>query len=132
MGRGSPWRGSRKRETQEETIETIETEINRAHKNPQHKIPLWKSIQHIYETPEIIRSIFSTDSCVKSDNGVSTSNPPPARNIVMIYSDYFIETYIPKYQNTTVFLYSNLENKNVAFAKTLKSIPYFCKHTHDH
>ena len=53
-----------------------ETEINRAHVNPQHKISLWKSIQHIYETPEILRSIFSTDSCLQSDNGVSTSNIP--------------------------------------------------------
>ena len=51
-----------------------ENEINRAHKNPQHKIPSWKSIQHIYETPEILRSIFSTDSCLQSNNGVSTSN----------------------------------------------------------
>ena len=49
--------------------------LNRAHKNPQHKIPLlWKSIQHIYETPQILRSIFSTDSCLHSDNCVSTSN----------------------------------------------------------
>ena len=54
-----------------------ENEINRAHKNPQHKIPLWKSVQHIYETPEILRSIFSTDSCLQSDNGVSTSNILP-------------------------------------------------------
>ena len=93
---------------------------------------LWKSIQHIYETPEILRSmILSTVSCLRSDNDVSTSNSPPARNIVMIYMDYFIETYIPKYQNTTVFLYSNLENKKNEFAKTLKSIPYFCKRTHD-
>ena len=35
---------------------------------------MWKSIQHLYETPEILRSIFSTDSCLQSDNGVSTSN----------------------------------------------------------
>ena len=50
--------------------------LNRAHKNPQHKIPLWwKSIQHIYETHEILRSmIFSTVSCLESDNDVSTSN----------------------------------------------------------
>ena len=91
--------------------------------------------QHIYETPEILRSmILSTVSCLQSDNDVSTSNSPPARNIVMIYLDYFIETYIPKYQVPKyyrVFLYSNLENKNVAFAKTLKSIPYFSKYTHD-
>ena len=40
-GRGSPRRGSRKRDPEKET------EINRAPKNPQHKIPLWKSIQHI-------------------------------------------------------------------------------------
>ena len=36
---------------------------------------LWKSIQHIYKTPEILRSmIFSTVSCLQSDNGVSASN----------------------------------------------------------
>ena len=36
---------------------------------------MWKSIQHIYETPEILRPmIFSTVSCLQSDNGVSTSN----------------------------------------------------------
>ena len=35
---------------------------------------MWQCIQHIYETPEILRSIFSTDSCLQSDNGVSTSN----------------------------------------------------------
>ena len=87
----------------------------------------------MYETPEILRSmILSTVSCLQSDNDVSTSNSPPASNIVMIYLDYCTETYIPKYRNTTVIRYSNLENKNVAFAKTLKSIPYFCKHTHDH
>ena len=123
VGRGSPRRGSRKRDT----------EIKWAHKNPQHKIPLYKSIQYKYETPKILRSIFSTDSCLQYDNGVSTSNSPPARNIVMICPDYYIETYIPKYQNTTeFFLYPNLENKNVALAKTLNSIPCFCKHTHDH
>jgi len=80
-GRGSPRRGSRKRERWGvvalaviETQKKRHTEINRAQKNPQPKIPLWKSIQHIYETPEIVRSIFSTDSCLQSDNGVSTSN----------------------------------------------------------
>ena len=163
MGRGSPWRGSRdihRRDScavvvkawwpvryrwgvvalgvvaGQETSVAIETkanEINRAHKNPHHKIPLWKSIQHIYKTPEILRSIFSTDSCLQSDNGVSTSNSPPARNIVMIYPDYYVywnvNSQLPKY--CRVFLYSYLENKNVAFAKTIKSIPYFCKHTHD-
>ena len=82
--------------------------MNRAHKNPQHKIPSWKSTQYIYETPEILRSIFSTDSCLQSDNGVSTSNSPPARNIVMIYPDYYIETYIPKYQNTTEFFFTQI------------------------
>ena len=84
--------------------------------------------------PKILRSmILSTVSCLQSDNDVSTSNSPPARNIVTIYLDYFIEMYIPKYQNTTeFFFYSNQENKNVAFAKTLKSIPCFCEHTHDH
>ena len=30
--------------------------------------------KYIYETPEILRSIFSTASCLQSDNGVSTSN----------------------------------------------------------
>ena len=63
-------------------------------------VPL-DQIQYKYETPKILRSIFSTDSCLQSDNGVSTSNNPPARNIVMIYPDYYIETYFPKYQNTT-------------------------------
>ena len=61
-----------------------ENEINRAHKNPQHKIPLWKSIQHIYETPEILRSIFSTDSCLQSDNGVSTSNTGGAQPLFFL------------------------------------------------
>ena len=72
-------------------IETKQSDISRAHKNPQHKNVLRKSIQHIYETPEILHSmIFSTVSCLQSDNGVSTSNNPPARNIVMIYLDYFL------------------------------------------
>ena len=101
-GRGSPRRGSRKRGPEKET------EINRAHKNPQHKIPLWKSIQHIYETPEILRSIFSTDSCLQSDNGVSTSDSPPARNIVMIYPGYYMETCISKHQNTTEFFFTQI------------------------
>ena len=36
---------------------------------------MWKSIQHIYETPEILRSlILSKVSCLQSDNDVSTSN----------------------------------------------------------
>ena len=65
-------------------------------------------IHHIYETPEIFRSIFSTDSCLESDNGVSTSNSPPARNIVMIYPDCFIETYITKYQNNTEFFFAQI------------------------
>ena len=65
-------------------------------------------MKHIYETPEILRSMFSTDSCLESDNGVSTSNSPPAGNIVMIYPDYFIETYIPKYQNTTEFFFTQI------------------------
>ena len=80
-------------------------------------------IQYIYETPKILRSIFSTDSCLQSDNGVSSSNSPPARNFIMISPDYYIETYIPKYQNTTEFFFTQIwKNKNVAFAKTLKSI----------
>ena len=66
-------------------------------------MPLYKVIQYKYETPEILRSTFSTDSCLQSDNGVSSSNSPTARNIVMNFPDYYIETYIPKYQNTTEF-----------------------------
>ena len=70
-------------------------------------------IQYIYETPEILRSIFSTDSCLQSDNGVSTSNSPPARNIVTIYPEYYIETYIPKYQNTTEFFFTQIWKKKM-------------------
>ena len=33
----------------------------------------------MYETPEILRSIISTDSCLESDDGVSTSNTMGAR-----------------------------------------------------
>ena len=69
MGRASPWRGSRDIDKRQKR-----NDINRTHKNPQHKIALWKSIQHIYETPEILRSMFSTAFCLESDNGVSTSN----------------------------------------------------------
>ena len=88
-------------------------------------------IQYIHETPKILRSNFSTDSCLQSDNGVSTSNSPPARNIVMIYPDYYIETYIPKYLNTTEFFFTPIWKTKMLhlFAKTLKSIPYFFKHT---
>ena len=54
-----------------------------------HKIALWKSIQHIYETPEILRSlILSTVSCPQSDNDVSTSNtldPIFFVNVVLVY-----------------------------------------------
>ena len=82
-------RGSRKRDTVGRGSRKKDNEINREHKNSQHKIPLWKSTQYMYETPENLRSIFSTDSCLQSDNGVSTSNSPPARNIVMIYPDYY-------------------------------------------
>ena len=84
--------------------------------------------------PEILRFlILSTVSYLQSDNDVITSNSPPARNIVVIYLDYFIETYKPKYRNTTrPFLYLNIETKNVAYAKTLKSVPYFCEHPHGH
>ena len=70
-------------------------------------VPL-DQIQFKYETLQILRSIFSTDSCLQSDNGVSTFNSPPARNIVMIYPDYYIETYIPKYQNTTEFFFTQI------------------------
>ena len=74
MGRGSPRRGSREIETQNrDKIVTLIGYI-KTH-NPY--FPLWKSIQHIYETPEILRSmIFSTVSCLESDNDVSTSNTP--------------------------------------------------------
>ena len=65
--------------------------------------------QHIYETPEILRSmILSTVSCLQSDNDVSTSNSPPARNIVMIYPDYYIETCVSIYQNTTEFFFTQI------------------------
>ena len=104
MGRGSP-HCSRDPEK--------ETEINRAHENPQQKISLWKFIQYIYETPEIIRSIFSTASCLQSDNDVSTSNSPPARNIVMICPDHYIETRISKYQNTTEFFFTQIWKTNM-------------------
>ena len=105
MGRGSPRRGSRKERQERDK----RGDVSRAHKNPQHKNVLWKSIQHICETPEILRSmIFSTVSCLQSDNGVSTSNSPPARNIFMIDLDYFIETYIPKYQNTTELFFTQI------------------------
>ena len=63
-----------KRETKEKTKRENQkkSEINRAYKT--HNT-LWKPIQHIYETPEILRSmIFSTVSCLQSDNDVSTSN----------------------------------------------------------
>ena len=129
MGRGSPWRGSRNIDKRQKR-----NKINRAHRNPQPKIPLRKSIQHISETPEILRSmIFSTASCLQSDNGVSTSNSPPARNIVMIYPDYYIKTCISKYQNTTEFFLTqiwktkmlHLQKHSNAFlisAKTLMTI----------
>ena len=56
-------------------------DINRAHKNPQPQFLLWKSFQHIYETHEIRRSmIFSTVSCLESDNDVSTSNTGGGRS----------------------------------------------------
>ena len=119
MGRGSPWRGSR-------NIDERQKRNNRAHKNPQHKIASWKSIPHIYETPEILRSTFSTASCLESDNCVSTSNSPPARSIVMIYPDYYIETCIPNTKILQSFSLPKSGKQNVAFAKTLKSIPYFC------
>ena len=101
VGRGSPRRGSPRRGRRKR-----ETEINRAHKKPTTRNPVVQ-IQSIYETPEILRSMFSTDSCLQSDKGVSTSNSPPARNIVMIYPDY-IESYIPKYQNTTEFFFTQI------------------------
>ena len=83
--------------------DTKQSDISRAHKNPQLKIALWKTIQHKYEPPAILRFIISTDSCLESDNGVSTSNSPPARNIVLIYPDYYVETCIPKYQILELF-----------------------------
>ena len=61
---------------------------------------------------------LSTDSCLQSDNGVSTSNSPPAGNIVMIYPDYYSETCIPEISKYyTVFLYPNLENKMLHLQK---------------
>ena len=76
MGRGSPRRGSRNIDKRQKGKKGEKgNDINRAHKNPQPQFPLWKSIQHIYETHEILRSmIFSTVSCLESDNDVSTSN----------------------------------------------------------
>ena len=75
-----------------------ETEINRAHKTHNTKyrcrdipgklqygvkvVPL-DQIQYNYETPKILRSIFSVDSCLQSDNGVSTSN-----NCTVQYNEY--------------------------------------------
>ena len=53
----------------------------------------------------------------------------------MIYLDYFIKTYIPTYRNTAEFFLTHVQKtKNVAFAKTLKSIPslFLWYHTHDH
>ena len=44
VGRGSPRRGSRKERWGVVALGVVagkENEINRAHKNPQHKIPLW-------------------------------------------------------------------------------------------
>ena len=75
----SPRRGSRKRERWgvvalgEVAGKERHTEINRTHKKPTTRNPVVQ-IQYIYETPKILRSIFSTDSCLQSDNGVSTSN----------------------------------------------------------
>ena len=130
-GRGSPRRGSRKKDPEKET------EINRAHKNPPQKISLEKSIQYIYENPEILRSIFSTGSCLQSDNGVSTSNSPPARNIVMIYPDYYseyIETFWKNFPNTKILFVTQIwKTKMLHLQKhSIKSIPCFCKHIHDH
>ena len=84
MGRGSPRRGSRNIDKRQKGKKGKKgkkgNEINRAHKNPQPQFPLRKSIQHIYETHEILRSmIFSTVSCLESDNDVSTSNNHHAR-----------------------------------------------------
>ena len=63
--------------------------------------------------PKFLRFIFSTDSCLQSDNGVSTSNSPPARNIVMIYPDYYIESCIIKYQNTTELFFTQIWKRKV-------------------
>ena len=70
-------------------------------------VPL-DQIQHKCETPKILRSIFWTDSCLPSDHGVITSNSPPARNIVMVFPDYYIEAYIPKYHNSTEFFFTQI------------------------
>ena len=48
--------------------------LNEHTKTHNTKIPLYKSIHYKYETPKILSSIFSTDSCLQSENGVSTSN----------------------------------------------------------
>ena len=118
MGRGSPRRGSGNIDKRQKR-----NDINWAHKSPQHQIPLWKSIQHIYETPEILRStIFTTVSCLQSDNGVCTSNSPPARNIVMIYPDYYIETCIP---NTKIL-------QGFSLPKSGKQNCCICKNTQIH
>ena len=121
------------KERRRDKRDTKQTDINRAHKNPQHKIALWKSIQHIYETPEILRSMIpSTVSCLQSDNDVSTSNSPPARNIVMIYLDYLLKRAFPNTKILQSFSLLKSRKQKCCICKTLKSIPYFCKHTHDH
>ena len=61
------------------------------------------NLSNTYTKPPKSQIHLSTDSCLQSDNGVSTPNSPPARNIVMIYPDYYIKTCISKYLNTTEF-----------------------------
>ena len=70
-------------------------------------------MQYKYETPKILRSIFSTDSCLQSDNGASTSKSPPARKpchdiAQLLYWNIHIPKHIPKYQNTTEFFFTQI------------------------
>ena len=79
VGRSSPRRGSRKRDlrltehTKTHNTKTRCRDIPGKQQYAVKVVPL-DQIQFKYETPEILRSIFSTDSCLQSDNGVSTSN----------------------------------------------------------
>ena len=136
MGRGSPRCGSRKKRWGVVALGVVagkETEINRAHKthNPKSRCG---NLSNTYTKPPKSPLHLSTDSCLQSDNGVSTSNSPPARNIVTICPDYYIKTCISKYQNTTEFFFTQVwKTKMLHLQKhSNKSIPYFCKHTHDH
>ena len=135
VGRSSPRRGSRKRDLRlTEHTKTHNTKTRcRDIPGKQYavKVVPLDQIQCKYEAPKILRSIFSTDSCLQSDNGVSTSNSPPARNIVtiypvMIYPDYYlyIEICIPKYQNTSL--------QSFSLHKSGKQKCCICKNTRTH